>query len=111
VGLFALAKRNVTADKDATRGFLLTEEKDLLSRKDNGISSLPGVNSDDVGDSTVTQIRPAEPIADAGDETVMRSEAVKEAEPEGNIDAANNVQGIEVDSIDVQKGIVSLEVC
>ena len=107
VGLFALAKRNVTAEKDTTRDLEAVEAEDLLSRQEKPRSSLPESTPDEVGDSTVTQARPVEPEARAGDETINGSGAAQELEREGSTNAGNIVEGIDIESVDVKKGIVS----
>jgi len=107
VGLFALAKRNVTAEKDMTRDLQAVEDKDLLSRQEKTTPSLPDMTPDEIGDSTVTQARPSEPQAQAGDETIMDSGTAQEPGPEETPEAGNIVEGIDVESVDVKKGIVS----
>lgn len=107
MGLFALAKRNVTAEKDMTRDLQAVEDKDLLSRQEKTTPSLPDMTPDEIGDSTVTQARPPEPQAQAGDETIMDSGTAQEPGPEETPEAGNIVEGIDVESVDVKKGIVS----
>ena len=68
---------------------------------------MPESTPDEVGDSTVTQARPVEPEARAGDETINGSGAAQELEREGSTNAGNIVEGIDIESVDVKKGIVS----